>query len=216
MAKTPFVPNTLSAYGIASIDGYDSVVPDGMVIPGEMPSDSPALMKYGVTHLSTWAGNTGVDPFWKPIWKGRMMDLYEAEETVSRQIGFRADADMRSFFSGGSWDGDEIKEITGLENSRVLKVPAGVRWIRLAENHGSGWQFRVKKDEDWKPVTRAVDSSMLMENPHPEKDTNLFMSYDPPLRKIGMAISGFSLIILLVITCVMGFFRASSPIRVCQ
>jgi len=213
MAKTPFVPNTLSAYGIASIDGYDSVVPDGMVIPGEMPSDSPVLTKYGVTHLSTWAGNDGVDPFWKSVWKGRMMDLYEAEETLSRQIGFRADADMRSFFSGGSWDGDEIKEITGLENSRVLKVPAGVRWIRLAENYGSGWQFRVKTDEDWKPVTRAVDSSMLMENPHPERDTNLFMRYDPPLRRIGMAVSGFSLLILLVMPCVTGFVRAFIPAR---
>ena len=203
MANTPFLPNTLSAYGIASIDGYDSVVPDGMVIPGRFPPDFPGLARFGVTHLSTFAGNTNVDPSWKPVWKGRMMDLYEAEQKLPRAVGFRTEEDLERFFGGEGFSGISVTETTGKENTRLLHIPAGVEWIRLAENHGRGWKYRIGNESEWRDVERAEDASMVMENFSSAETTELSMRYDPPLRKAGFAISGASLLLLLGLSFVM-------------
>ena len=200
MANTPFVPNTLSAYSIAAIVGYDSVVPNGMVIPGKIPAGSPWLVRYGVTHLLTYSGNAIVDPWWKPVWKGRMMDLYEAQYKLPRASGFQTDTDFKKFLAGEPVLITPLSEITGKENTRLLRIPVGVARVRLAENYGSGWKYRIGKHPEWREVMRAEDASMVMENPLPDETTEISMKYDPPLRQAGFAISGASVIILLILS----------------
>jgi hypothetical protein len=85
-----------------------------------------------------------------------------------------------------------------MENSRLIEVPPGIQWIRVAENQSDGWEYRTVDSKEWSPVARAPDASMLMENPQPAAANQLQMRYDPPARKFGFAISGICLLALAV------------------
>ncbi|NQW99015.1 hypothetical protein HQ447_00035, partial [bacterium] len=198
MARTPFIPNTLSAYGIAADNGYDSIVPAGMLLPGESAGDAEKLGRLGVSHLITWPGNAEVGRDWKPVWDSPSMALYENTRRMARYAGFRTTADKDLFFAGSPPETLPVRETTGKENSRLLEVPTGVRWIRLAENQASGWEFRMIPSTRWKAVGRAVDASMLLENPTSDQATSIEMRYQPPLRSWGFAISAFSLGLLII------------------
>lgn len=196
MALTPFVPNTLSAYGVPIIGGYDSILPDGMILPNESSGDARKLGGFGVSHLITWAANPEVPSEWRLVWQSPKMDLYENPLRVPRYVGFGNSEEKEAFFAGESRVASELVETSGLENSRLIEVPPGIRWIRVAENQSDGWEYRSGDSKEWSPVTRAPDASMLMENPQPSKATRLQMRYDPPVRKLGFAISGVSLLAL--------------------
>jgi hypothetical protein len=194
MAITPFIPNTLSAYGIASITGYDSIVPDGMILPNEAPDNAVKLGRFGVSHLITWHGNPEVPEEWRKIWNSPSMDLYENTVDMPRYAGFTSQGEKDDFLSGMTTSPIHLSESLGMQNKRRIDVPPGVRWIRIAENHADGWVYRIPAMEtDWLPVERASDASMLVSNPTPEISTVLEMRYDPPMRKAGMLVSFLSL-----------------------
>lgn len=196
MALTPFVPNTLAPYGIATISGYDSIVPDGMVLPTETPDDARKLGRCGVSHLITWHGNPDIPGDWRRIWSSHAMDLYENPFATPRYGGL-ADDDARSRFLKGDRMGFEtLKELGGLENSRRIEVPPGLRWVRIAENHAPGWKFRLAGTREWCPVSTAEDKAMWIENPSPAKASHIEMIYQPPLRRAGFLISGATLTLL--------------------
>jgi hypothetical protein len=197
MAKTPFVPNTLAAYDIATISGYDSIVPDGMILPKESPADAAHLGRLGVGHLVTWAGNEAVPAPWRRIWSSPVMELHENPMVIPRYAGFEDANGRDGFFSGSLRKPTPLLETRGLENERTIEVPSGIRWIRVAENHAPGWRYRLAPGGPWLDLLRAPDASMLIQNPDPEADARIEMRYDPPLRKVGFAMSGLSLIILL-------------------
>ena len=197
MSVTPFIPNTLSAYGISTISGYDSIVPDGMILPKESPGDAGRLGRLAVSHLITWTGNTDVPPEWQEIWKSPMMTLYQNPLAVSRYAGFLNKPEKDAFFAGQDVEAYELRETSGLENRRKIQVPADIRWIRIAENQAAGWQYRYDAGTAWKAVPRALDNSMLIHNPEPSTPTQIEMRYDPPLRKTGLAISVASLLLLI-------------------
>jgi hypothetical protein len=196
MAMTPFIPNTLSAYGISTISGYDSIVPDGMILPKESPADAARLGRLAVSHLITWTGNPDVPKEWRELWKSPMMTIYQNTLLVPRYVGFKDTTEKESFFSGRHAQPDQLEETSGMENSRSIPVPAGYQWIRVAENQAPGWQYRVAPDGEWQPVRRATDASMLIDNPNPEVRTLIEMRYDPPLRMLGFVISASSLLLL--------------------
>ena len=196
LALTPFVPNTLSTYGVPIIGGYDSIVPDGMVLHNESSGDARKLGGFGVSHLITWAGNPEVPSEWRLVWQSPKMDLYENPLRVPRYAGLGTSEEKEGFFAGESRVASELVETSGMENSRLIEVPPGIRWIRVAENQSDGWQYRTGDSKEWSPVARAPDASMLMENPQPSTATRLQMRYDPPARKLGFAISGVSLLAL--------------------
>lgn len=197
MAMTPFIPNTLSAYGIASISGYDSIRPGGMILPNETPGDAERLGRLAVSHLVTWAGNPDVPLEWTEIWKSPSMILYQNPTTTPRYAGFRNKQDKDAFFSGKNAEISRLKETSGLENHRSIRVPAGIRWIRIAENQANGWQYRHNTASDWKAVPRAPDASMLIEIPKPQAPPLIEMRYDPPMRKTGFVVSSTSLLLLV-------------------
>jgi hypothetical protein len=202
MARTPFTPNTLSAYSIAADNGYDSIIPDGMLLPGEAAGDAEKLGRSGVSHLTTWPGNPAVTADWKPVWDSSSMVLYENTRKMARYAGFRTDEDKDAFFAGERPDVLAVRETSGRENSRLLEVPAGVRWIRLAENQADGWEYKMKNapSATWQAVQRAPDSSMLLPlaGSPPSEPTTVSMRYNPPLRRLGFEISTLALLLTLL------------------
>ena len=202
MARTPFIPNTLSAYGIAADNGYDSIVPNGMLLPGEAAGDAEKLGRSGVSHLITWPGNPAVAADWKPVWDSPSMALYENPRKTARYAGFRTDEDRDAFFAGERPDVLAVRETSGKENSRLLEVPTGVRWVRLAENQASGWEYKIKNASSatWQAVQRAPDASMLvpLAGSPPSEPATVAMRYNPPLRRLGFEISAVALLLTLL------------------
>jgi hypothetical protein len=197
MACTPFIPNTLSPYGIATITGYDSIVPDGMLLPNESPGDARKLGRFGVSHLITWPGNPEVPKEWKRVWNSPSMDLYENPLKVARNIGFTDTGAKDAFFAGNRPPMIDIRETTDGENLRLLEVPAGVNWIRTAENEDDGWEYRTRSSTHWQSVQRAPDASMLFANPSPDKADIIEMRYNPPLRRVGFITSAAAAALIL-------------------
>ncbi len=198
MACTPFIPNTLSPYGIATISGYDSIVPNGMMLPNESTGDAEVLGRAGVSHLITWPGNPDVAAQWKSVWSSPSMALYENTVAFPRYLAFQDDATKNAFFGGSRPDFVSVKESSGRENSRLLDVPAGAEWIRIAENEDDGWEFRTNASSKWSAVERAPDASMLFRNPNPSQPAKIEMRYNPPARRWGFWISTASLAVLLI------------------
>jgi hypothetical protein len=195
--RTPFVPNTLIPYGISTVSGYGSIIPEGMILPNESPADADRLGRLGVTHLITWAGNEDVPDPWRKIWSSPAMDLHANPLACPRYGGF-GDVDERDgFFNRTSDRIIPLIEPGGFENRRTIESPSGIGWIRVAENHAPGWLYRLHQDDRWRNVVRAPDSSMLLENPNPESSVRIEMRYEPPLRKIGWIISAVSVLGLL-------------------
>jgi Protein of unknown function (DUF2878) len=198
MALTPFIPNTLAPYGIASITGYDSIVPDGMILPNQSPGDAALQGRLGVTHLITWAGNMNVPGPWEKIWTSPRMDLYRNPLAVARYVTFTSDDAEESFFSGQRPEMGIAFERSGMENTRVVDIPAGAKSMRIAENWAEGWEFRLEGEQDWRPVVCAPDKSMILDGFATNGGARLEMRYRPFVRDAGEACSWFSLIGVLV------------------
>lgn len=211
MALTPFIPNTLAAYGIASIHGYDSIVPDGMLRPFESADDAARLGRLGVTHLITWSGNPEVPSAWTKVWESKAMALYQNPLALPRYIGFKNKEDLETFHAGSSVRVSRLAEQKGLENARQIEVPADVECIRIAENQAAGWQYRVSGTESWLDVSRGPDACMEIQLSPTDKSRSLEMRYDPPMRKLGFWVSGISLLAWLGAFMVSLLVRKSNP-----
>lgn len=198
MACTPFLLNTLSVYGIASISGYDSIMPDGMLLPDAFAGNAEKLGRFGVTHLLTYGGNPDVPADWVKVWGSRMMDLYRNPRAMPRYAGFGSSHDLADFMKGSRPEYRPLDETLRMENKRRLLVPRGIGHIRVAENQASGWQYRIDGSGDWVPVGRASDASMLITNPLPDRDVVIEMRYDPPLRRAGMHVTLAALLVTVV------------------
>ena len=69
MAVTPFALNTLGPYGIATIQGYDSIVPNGMSQVADKTTAAGILGRLAVSHLISYQGNAPHGYGWKKIWE---------------------------------------------------------------------------------------------------------------------------------------------------
>lgn len=203
MAETPFVPNTLTAYGVATIGGFDSIVKDGMISPAILKCDAHSLGRLGISHLVTCPGNTPSEATWEKVWSSDVMELYRNAEAVPRYIGFKDPSTKDSFLKDeGLPRWETLNETSGRESSRTIEVPPGVRWIRIAENQASGWKYRTagSPPDAWQPVLRAPDASMLLQlnNPFSDRPSTVLMEYDPPLRKAGFIVSAVALALTIL------------------
>ncbi|MEO8617234.1 MAG: hypothetical protein ABI600_19000 [Luteolibacter sp.] len=202
MAMTPFPPNTLGPYGIASIRGFGSIVPNGMLSPAKSPEDAGQLGRLAVTHLITYPGNAPHGAGWIRIWESPSMVLFENSKAVPRYSGFQSTKDKESFFHAADFQNwIALDELNHQENTRRIKIPAGIEWIRIAENQAPGWQYRVAAatPNEWRSVERAPDASMLLDVSGlvQTAPTLIEMRYHPPLRSIGFAVSGAALFLTL-------------------
>jgi hypothetical protein len=202
MAITPFIPNTLSAYNIPTILGYDSIVPDGMALGVMNSSDANALGLIGVTHLITYPGNRPYGNGWNKKWESPSMVLFENQKAIPQYIGFNSDVDMGAFFKfSDSTKLIPLKEASQKENTRLVHIPVGVEWIRIAENHAQGWEYRVGNHLPplWLPVNRAKDASMILKIGETEAQSPsvVHLRFNPPLRKTGMMISASAFLLTI-------------------
>jgi len=207
MAETPFLPNTLTAYGVATIGGFDSIVKDGMISPSTVKGDARSLGRLGISHLVTCPGNEPQEAAWEKVWASATMELYRNHEAVPRYVGFKDDSAKDSFIRNeGLPRWEPLRESGGHENTRTIEVPPGTRWIRIAENQADGWMYRAtgSAPDVWLPVLRAPDASMLLplENSSPDQATTVLMKYDPPLRKTGFIVSASALLLTIIGACV--------------
>lgn len=198
MSRTPFLPNTLSPYGIEAVTGYGSVVPDGMIRPNESPGDAEKLGRFGVSHLITWPGNPDVPVEWRLLWSSPSMELYQNTLALPRYVALRTDREKDDFIAGEDRSYAPVRETTGRQNSRHLEVPAGARWVRIAENQADGWEYKSGNGAAWIPVLRAADKSMLIKVDAGNNGTSVDMRYRPPLRRLGFQVTGASLILLAI------------------
>ncbi|TAE74017.1 MAG: hypothetical protein EAZ84_11910 [Verrucomicrobia bacterium] len=197
MAVTPFIPNTLAAYGIATIGGYDSIMPDGMFRVNDPRRDAVTLGRFGVSHLVTYAGNPVVGADWTKVWESVAMDLYANPAAMPRYAGFAAAADLADFFdgdAGGNWLA--LQERGGRENWREIEVPAGIRRIRLAENAVEGWEYRTPAGP-WRSVVRGPDASMVLELDAVAEAGVVEMRYRSRELERGLMISAVALLLTL-------------------
>jgi hypothetical protein len=126
------------------------------------------------------------------------MELFKNPISTPRYIGFQNTAEKDSFFDHNQPDRYiALTEQTHKENSRKIETPGNVRWIRIAENHAEGWEYRTNGESQskWRAALRAGDSSMLL---HPGESSSpspkiVEMRYNPPLRRLGFTISAVSL-----------------------
>ena len=163
--------------------------------------DAKSLGRFGVTHLITYPGNPAVGSDWTRIWQSPAMALYENPAPVARYMGFRSDEEKDRFFKGQTGSsGLKLEEKTQLENSREIQSPIPLRWIRISENQADGWEYRdPKSSASWSAVKRAPDSSMLLDlGSLPAQPFTIQMRYNPPLRHLGFAVSGASLLLTLL------------------
>ncbi len=214
MAVTPFIPNTLSPYGIATIHGYDSIMPNGMLLVNNTTHDSKVLGRLGVTHLITYPGNPAVGSDWMMIWKSPSMELFENPTPIPRYAGFRSDREKDSFFGlSPSSHPVALVERTRKENTREIELTPGLRWIRIAENAAPGWEYKISNapTAQWQAVQRAPDASMLLDlgNVGDSGPPLVKMRYEPPMRRLGFTVSG----VALGFTLLGGAAVLSSPFR---
>jgi len=178
MARTLFVSNTLAAYRIPSIQGYDSIVPDGINLVAMTSAEAELLAKSGVTHLITWPGNLEVPKGWVEIASTPSMTLYQNTHRLPRYAGIVHESQP--------WIA--LQESTGLENRREIEIPDGLNMVRIAENYASGWEYRFAQANDWGEVTRGDDGSMWIPIDSSGSAT-LELRYRPPLRRAGFIIA---------------------------
>ncbi|MES2659832.1 MAG: hypothetical protein V4689_14530 [Verrucomicrobiota bacterium] len=212
MATTPFLPNTLVPYGVATIGGFDSIVEAGMFTAANMSTDAYRLGHLGVSHLITAPGSTPQGRGWEKVWNSEVMSLFENQAAVPHYVGFTSDRDREAFMldqPNQPWI--RLEETSHKENTRSIEVPAGVKWVRVAENEASGWEYRIGNGGPWQKVRRAGDASMLLalgDSPTRQPST-VMMRYNPPLRRIGFEISAVSLLLTLVAGAGIRFIKPS-------
>lgn len=195
MALTPFIPNIPAVYGIASIHGYDSIIPDGMLRPFESPDDASKLGRLGVTHLITWAGNPEVPEPWVKVWSSAGMDLHENPLAVPKYAGFKDRGAFEAFVSGANFGGEKLRDLLGLENRRLIPIPPDLTILRIAENAAPGWRYRFN-DGEWKSPAMGADRCMEIHLGSGTAGGLLELEYDPPLRRMGWVVTGISALLL--------------------
>ncbi len=202
MAVTPFIPNTLSAYGVATSYGYDSIVPNGMNIEASTTWNAAVLGRLGVSHLITFPGNAEVPDGWERLWESDLMVLYGNPAAVPRYAGFGSVEELEEMLQGRpDVSIQSLEESRGLESSREIEVGAGLMWVRVAENYADGWKYRVGSGDSWKLASRATDGSMILDLSSYDASIprSVDMSYDPPLRRVGLIVSGVSMLLVLAL-----------------
>jgi len=185
-APSFFPPNTLAAYGIATIQAYETVAYRGMWAESGYTSDPERLGPIGVTHAVA-RPTEELGAGWVPEYRGESLTLWRNEFAVPRYLASSDDDGER-----------EISlEVRGTENARRLVLPPGTTRLRIAENWGEGWRYRIDQGA-WYPVEMEPDRAMAIYLEPADEARELELEYQPIRRKIGWRITLAALTLLTI------------------
>jgi hypothetical protein len=184
-APSFFPPNTLAMYGVATIQGYETVGFRNMWSEAEYTDDAAKLGEIGVTHAVS-RPEVGLPAGWTPEYRGERLIIWRNEHALPRYLALSAGL---SWVPGEGGDLAAVAAIgavqsTGTQNQRRLEVPSGTGTVRIAENWGEGWRYRVEGGE-WRQVEMAADRSMLLPLEQAPLTQQVELEYRPRRRIIG-------------------------------
>jgi hypothetical protein len=199
--------NTLSMYGVATIQQYETIVPPSMWQKAGLRTDARTLGQLAVTHAVTYADAEMDSNGWTLQYHGDHLSLWENEHVTPRYLAL-PDHDSLISVEGASSDQvstdpailPPVRLISATFNRRHIEAPAGTSLVRVAENWSEGWQFRVG-GTNWSPVSRGPDWSIVIDlGDQITSNAEIEMRYRPQRRALGRWLSACSLAALLLFT----------------
>jgi hypothetical protein len=183
LGTSPFPPNTLVPYGVATVYGYESILPPMLHPEGPNPDDPNALGRLGVTHALVSEGRE-LQGGWHAVWRGEGYALLSNPHAWPRHAGFESAESV-----GNRSQVIPVRLLAHTANRRELNVPAGVRLLRVAEN----WHARWKADGPdvaAKEAIQLADGSMGFRLHG--RGGNVILRYDaapPPWARLASGLS---------------------------
>lgn len=188
IADTPFPPNTLSAFGISTAGGYDSIHPNGMNAIVSNQQDFPGA---GVLLAPSGASTPRA---WVPAgahFGGTLFTNAHADPLISAVFTASVGAESKSF---------PVDASRRTFNNLWLDAPAGASEIRLLENWDPRWRYQINGTGPWLPVDRAQNRSMIVPLEASHERTSLHLRFFPWAGSwIGLAASACALALLVVV-----------------
>lgn len=180
-APSFFPPNTLAMYGVATIQGYETVGFRNMWSEADYTDEPVRLGAMGVTHAVARPGVV-LGAGWTPQYQGARLTVWRNEHALQRYLALPAGMPVG---------------VTGTQNHRVAEVPPGTGVVRVAENWGEGWRYRVAGGT-WRPVGLAADRSMVIPLEVVSEPVPIELEYRPGRRIVGWWITlGAALLVMI-------------------
>lgn len=183
-----FPPNTLAAFDVASLDGYESIWFPSMWHKEGYSTDGISLSQLGVrfavvqrnghnTARACWDPDTSADApsvpegvsgsCWPLIYSGSQFDVYQNNQAVAHYTGMN-----------GSFEISVLEPIMETFNRRILRVPPGIDAVRVTENWSREWRYRTDKGE-WHPAKQSEDMAILLPIGHSDMERTVELQFWP-------------------------------------
>ncbi len=175
-----FPPNTLSFFGIASITGYDSILPNTLLNETALQTEDAAeLGAAAVTHLVTFAHDHPPGAGW----------IFKA---TAGKIAIYSNTLANAWYTAETPAGRQpVKIEKPGHNHRRLRVPPETQRLWILENWDEGWRFRVNH-RPWQRVQRTPDRSMVAELTSTAPNDIVELDFTPRWKIIGASFSGMA------------------------
>jgi hypothetical protein len=172
-----FPPNTLSAYDIPSLTGYDSIIPrDGKLMSRAKAATPESLGELGVTHLVAFVEDDISDPDWTLVERVGKIAIYSNVHAVA---WYRAETARGAI---------ALQPDLHSHNRRLLRIPPGTRNIRIMEYWGDDWETRVD-DGEWVRIRQGEESAVRIELTPSADEQRVEFVFSPRDRSIGSVLS---------------------------
>jgi hypothetical protein len=160
-------PNTLASYGIATLQGYESIWPRSMWGERRYSTSADALSALAVRYAMV---PVGAGDCWQPA-GGTCWPLAMS----GAGFGVYRNPNAAPRYSAG---GRALEPLSETFNRRTVRVPAGAGSMRVVENWHSEWRYRVDGSA-WRPVVRGSDRGMILPLEVVDRERTVEMEFRP-------------------------------------